>query len=601
MPSFPRQTIKAKIVLVFAALVAMVALSGLLSYETSVDLERTSRTQAASNKLMLATRDALAALVDQSGNLRGLVMTGNPILAAEMDQARERFKAYMGDARQHVDVRPDVAAQLDTFANAEAAWRKEIADVVKPLALSPATIGQATALMSTDRNRLMIKDVRKAAEAVQTTARAAVSDADAAFGSALFIVRQASIYTTVLVTLLAIGLTFLLSYLIAVPIVRITGIMHRLAEGDLSVAVDGESRGDEIGRMAAAVQSFKLAAVEKLRVETEAFEARRLADEDRRHGEAARAETARGQAAVVSSLADGLARLSRGDLVFRLSDRFEPEYEKLRVDFNAAMAQLQETMAVVSSNAAAIHSGTSEISAASDDLSRRTEQQAASLEETAATLNEITTTVRRTADGAKHARDLVTLATQDAERSSAVVTRAAAAMGKIEASSGQIGQIIGVIDEIAFQTNLLALNAGVEAARAGEAGRGFAVVASEVRALAQRSAEAAKEIKVLISDSGQQVNEGVVVVAETGKALERIAEQISNINAIVVDIAASAREQATALQEVNAAINQMDSVTQQNVAMVEQSTAASNSLSQDTEELTQLIGRFQLVADRAAA
>ena len=82
-----------------------------------------------------------------------------------------------------------------------------------------------------------------------------------------------------------------------------------------------------------------------------------------------------------------------------------------------------------------------------------------------------------------------------------MVREAVAAMGAIAKSSEQIGQIIGVIDEIAFQTNLLALNAGVEAARAGDAGRGFAVVASEVRALAQRSAEAAKEIKGLISTS----------------------------------------------------------------------------------------------------
>ncbi|QTC89590.1 methyl-accepting chemotaxis protein [Brevundimonas pondensis] len=144
-------------------------------------------------------------------------------------------------------------------------------------------------------------------------------------------------------------------------------------------------------------------------------------------------------------------------------------------------------------------------------------------------------------------------------------------MTAIEQSSAQIGNIIGVIDEIAFQTNLLALNAGVEAARAGDAGRGFAVVASEVRALAQRSAEAAKEIKTLISASGQQVGAGVTLVGQTGEALQRIVSRVAEIDGLVSEISASAQEQATGLQQVNTAVNQMDQVTQQNAAMVEQS------------------------------
>ena len=184
--------------------------------------------------------------------------------------------------------------------------------------------------------------------------------------------------------------------------------------------------------------------------------------------------------------------------------------------------------------------------------------------------------MRRTAEVANEARNTVTAAKTDAENSGVVVRDTVQAMDGIETSSKQISNIIGVIDEIAFQTNLLALNAGVEAARAGDAGRGFAVVATEVRALAQRSADAAKEIKALISASGQQVSTGVKLVSETGQALERIVSQVGQLNGLVTELAASAKEQATGLSEVNTAVNQMDHVTQQNAAMVEQSTAASH-------------------------
>jgi methyl-accepting chemotaxis protein len=266
----------------------------------------------------------------------------------------------------------------------------------------------------------------------------------------------------------------------------------------------------------------------------------------------------------------------------------------LHGDFNAAMEKLQETMQAIAANTAGVRSGASEINQASDDLSRRTEQQAASLEETAAALDEITATVKRAAESAKEARELVATAKTDAERSGEVVREMVGAMSGIETSSRQIGNIIGVIDEIAFQTNLLAFYAGVEAARAGDAGRGFAVVATEVRALAQRSAEAAKEIKALISTSGQQVDSGVKLVAETGKALVRIVDQVSRLNQVVGTIASSAQEQATGLNEVNTAVNQMDQVTQRNAAMVEESTAASHALASEAAELSQLVGQFQI-------
>ena len=318
-------------------------------------------------------------------------------------------------------------------------------------------------------------------------------------------------------------------------------------------------------------------------------------DGQRRRAEEAGQEAIQQERAIVAnSIGVGLARLAAKDLTYRMSSDLPEAYRKLQTDFNEAIGQLEEAMQSVTGSTNAIHSGTEEISTAADDLSRRTEQQAASLEETAAALEEITTTVKKSAEGASHARQVVAAADEDARKSALVVRQAVEAMDAIAKSAQQISQIIGVIDEIAFQTNLLALNAGVEAARAGDAGRGFAVVASEVRALAQRSAEAAKEIKGLITASTRQVEQGVKLVGETGKSLERIMGQVTEINEVVGEIAAGAKEQATGLGEVNTAVNQMDQMTQQNAAMVEESTAATHSLSQEIAQLSDLIGQFQV-------
>lgn len=376
------------------------------------------------------------------------------------------------------------------------------------------------------------------------------------------------------------------------PMISLTGQMTKLADGDNTVDPAEAKRTDEIGAMGRALLTFRSAALARIQAE-------RQAEQDRIAAHAAQ-ERAREEARVTgeelvnNSFGEGMSKLANGDLTFRITQDVPKAYEKLRADFNATVAKLEDAMGVIAANADGMRAGTAEISQASDDLSRRTEQQAATLEETAAALDEVTATVGKTADGARQANNAVQTTRDNAAQSGEIVKSAVGAMEAIEQSSRQISQIIGVIDEIAFQTNLLALNAGVEAARAGDAGRGFAVVASEVRALAQRSAEAAKEIKSLISTSSQQVDTGVKLVGQAGEALTRIVHGVNEINGLVSEIAASAQEQSTALSQVNAAINQMDQTTQQNAAMVEESTAASHALAHEAEQLEQLVARFEI-------
>ena len=300
-----------------------------------------------------------------------------------------------------------------------------------------------------------------------------------------------------------------------------------------------------------------------------------------------------GRKAVIVEVGNVLDQLANGNFTATLKG-LPPGYEALVADFDAMRQRMSETLAQVANAAGSIDTGAGEIDAATQDFSGRTEQQAASLAETAAAMAEITVTVRATAQQAGDVARSVRDAQKDADEGGAIVGQAVDAMHGIERSSMEIAQIIAVIDGIAFQTNLLALNAGVEAARAGDAGRGFAVVASEVRALAQRSADAAKDIKELITGSSREVTTGVELVAESGKALSRIAERVTGIAGLVDTISRSSDHQASGLTQINTAVSEMDRMTQQNAAMVEQSTAAAHELKTRSRELAQLVGKFQL-------
>ncbi len=402
----------------------------------------------------------------------------------------------------------------------------------------------------------------------------------------------------VVITGLVLGLLFYMSgALVGGPLGRLTVAVKQLSRGAYDQAAPGLERRDEVGAIANALEGFRRDLAEGVRRRAEQEQERAAAEAEREGHARESAAVADAQAEAVRAIGEGMSALAGGDLTQRLdAARFQGATRQIPGDFNLAIGALADAMAGVQAAASQIRHNCAEISRAADDLSARTERQAAGLEETAAALDELTITVNKSAEGAGRTRDTTQVARQAAQKSGQVMEQAVQAMAGIEQSSHEITQIIGVIDEIAFQTNLLALNAGVEAARAGESGKGFAVVASEVRALAQRSAEAAKEIKTLIQSSTGQVEQGVGLVGQTGEALREILGQMESINELVSEIAASAREQATGLAEINVAVNQMDQVTQQNAAMVEETTAASRALADEAGELDRLVSGFKVGA-----
>lgn len=386
--------------------------------------------------------------------------------------------------------------------------------------------------------------------------------------------RQMIVSLVAAIATLALGL--LIGRSISRPLDRVTGAIHRIGDGKYDIEVTDTNRKDELGDIAKAVDRQRL-----LMQESQAAEAERAQQqEDLRQ--------------VVDRMRDGMQRLAEGDLSSPIAQSFSPEYEVLRVNYNQTLTKLNGTISEVVGVAESIRARSTEINHASVDLSRRTENQAAALEETAAALDALTASVKANANGASEVESTVRTTRAEAEESGKVVKAAVSKMTEIQRSSEQISNISGTIEDIAFQTNLLALNAGVEAARAGDAGKGFAVVASEVRALAQRSSDAAKEIKALITSSGQHVRTGVDQVNRAGAVIENIVGRVAHISDLVSNIAAGAAEQSSGLGEINIGVTQLDRVTQQNAAMVEESSAASQGLQQDATTLAGLVSHFRI-------
>jgi len=301
-----------------------------------------------------------------------------------------------------------------------------------------------------------------------------------------------------------------------------------------------------------------------------------------------------GIATPLDEVANVLSDVAEGELRTAVRGAYENDILTLKDSLNGTIRQLSGMAGEMRQIAAHVAHAAEEISSGTADLSKRTEQQAASLEETASTMEEMTATVKQNADNARQANLLAMSARSVAERGGDVVSQAVVAMDEINKSSAKIADIIGVIDAIAFQTNLLALNAAVEAARAGEQGRGFAVVASEVRNLAQRSATAAKEIKTLIKDSTEKVSDGSNLVRQSGATLQDIVSSVKRVADIVGEIAAASQEQSTAIEQVNQTINKMDEFTQQNSALVEETASAAASMSGQSAELLETVGRFKI-------
>lgn len=282
-----------------------------------------------------------------------------------------------------------------------------------------------------------------------------------------------------------------------------------------------------------------------------------------------------------------------GDFSARIDGAVPAAHHELAATFNVAMERLQGTFKVVAEHVIRSHQGTEDLVRQLGETADTSAGTAERLTIANGLLGDLVQSAGTVASLAESARTILGTTGQAAEEGGRIMDDAASCMGGIEGSAEQIGQITATIEDIAFQTNLLALNAGIEAARAGEAGRGFAVVAQEVRALAQRSAEAAKEIEALVTDTKSRISGGVEAVDGAGAAIARIVEQVSDVNTAVGRLSDAAAEQAQGVSSIHDQIGTID----RDIALVaensRQAGAAAANIHQTIVDLGSVIRRHR--------
>jgi methyl-accepting chemotaxis protein len=307
----------------------------------------------------------------------------------------------------------------------------------------------------------------------------------------------------------------------------------------------------------------------------------------------------------VAALSEALERLASGNLDVRLNAPLPAGLDELRVEFNKATEGLAGTFGPFVRKAAALAPDVAEVGVRTDRIAEEIEQRAGTIAELAEQLKSAASMAADAVNRTSGAADIVSTAKRRAERGEAAVRNAVEAMGGISTSADEISKIIGVIDGIAFQTNLLALNAGVEAARAGDHGRGFAVVASEVRALAQRTTEAAREVKSLIAQSSAQVGLGAKLVEEIGAEVRQMLAAMSEVSAAMSAGAAGGNELARRLQQLDGSMKGAGRAVRDTAAMASESSASLHSLSEVAGELSgvarRLLGAPERLAPSASA
>lgn len=358
--------------------------------------------------------------------------------------------------------------------------------------------------------------------------------------------------------LISLVIALLISRGISKPVKEMADAAQKMAQGDLSVHINVNSK-NEIGQLGAAFS-----------------------------------ETITTIKAYITDIKVTLAKVEQGDLTIVPELEYKGDFVELQNSIYGIALSLNDTLTQINHASLQVSSGSEQVSYGAQAMAQGATEQASSIEELSAMITEISLHVKENAEHAVAASKNVIHVGTEIETSDKYMREMIVAMSQINDSSSKIGKIIKTIEDIAFQTNILALNAAVEAARAGTAGKGFAVVADEVRNLASKSAEAARNTTTLIENSMRQVENGTKIADETAKSLLRVVESTKVVTNTIEKIAKASNRQSDAIGQVTIGVEQISSVVQTNSATAEESAAASEELSGQAQMLNELVNRFKL-------
>lgn len=256
------------------------------------------------------------------------------------------------------------------------------------------------------------------------------------------------------------------------------------------------------------------------------------------------------------------------------------EHDRLMQALNVMIERLHDIVTSVRLAADNVTNGSQQLSISAQQVAEGASEQSTAAEEASASVEEMAANIRQNADNSLQTEKIAIRAAEDARQAGQAVVQTVQAMN-------QIAKKIAIIEEIANQTRLLSLNATIEAARAHEHGRGFSVVASEVRALAERSQEAAEEITEL-------TNTSVEIAGNAGKMLEQLVPDIQRTSELVLEISAASNEQSSGSEQINMAIQQLDQVIQQNASTSEEMASMAEELAGQARQLQKIMTYFRV-------